>query len=507
MRLAFVRRTTIVTIAGCISLLVIACLGAWFVRGIHQLHSQVLARHVANVVAAEELEIEMREIRNRMNRYLRTDTESFLEQIPKLRSHTKQLIEQARARAQSPGEAQLVTQLEEGYERFFRSFQEYVARLPADSAKQGLSDMIDNQMALEIFVPARAIVTLHQREIIDMAENGRQMANRMGLELLLLGACGAVAGALGGYGLARSLQSLLIELSVSIHGVAGQLDNVIGPVKIDPRAPAASLEQMVRQIESRVAYVIERLHQSRREVERAEQLAVVGQLAAGLAHELRNSLMPVKLLVGSAVEDRRPLPLDELAVMSREINRLEIAVNRLLEFARPETPAKRLFDLRSLVTESQELIAGRAVSQEVRLQNRLPPDAVLVNADKEQIRQVLLNLLLNSLDAMPTGGEVCVSIIAPPPGRHGRFDLPASNGHAPARESEIELMVADTGSGLAPEIAQRLFQPFVTNKHTGTGLGLSICKRIVEAHGGRIDLKNRAAGGAAVAVHLPACGN
>ena len=78
-----------------------------------------------------------------------------------------------------------------------------------------------------------------------------------------------------------------------------------------------------------------------------------------------------------------------------------------------------MFDLRALVTESQELIAGRAVSQEVRLQNRLPPDAVLVNADKEQIRQVLLNLLLNSLDAMPTGGEVCVSISAPPPGRPG----------------------------------------------------------------------------------------
>src|SRR6186713_102993 len=121
----------------------------------------------------------MREIRNRMNRYLRTDTEFFLEQIPKLRSHTQQLIEQARSRSQSPGEAQLVTQLEEGYERFFRRFQELVARLPAESAKHGLSDLIDNQMAREIFVPARAIVTLHQREIIEMAENGRQMANRM----------------------------------------------------------------------------------------------------------------------------------------------------------------------------------------------------------------------------------------------------------------------------------------------------------------------------------------
>lgn len=490
-RPAFIRRTTFITIAGCFLLLVIACLGAWFVRGIHQLHSQVLARHVANVVAAEELEIEMREIRNRLNRYLRTDTKFFLEQIPKLRSHTTALMQQARARAKSPQETALVTQLEQGYERFFAEFQELMAQLPAESAKQGLSDLIDNQMAREIFVPARAMVTLHQREMITQAENGRQMANRMGLELVLLGACGAIAGALGGYALARSLQSLLIELSVSIHGVAGQLDDVIGKVQIDPRTPAASLEQTVRQIESRVAYVIERLHQSRREVERAEQLAMVGQLAAGLAHELRNSLMPVKLLLGSAVEDRRPLPLEELAVMAREVNRLEIAVNRLLEFAKPESPEKRLFDLRTLISESQQLIAGRAVSQEVELLSNLPPAPVLIDADKEQLRQVLLNLLLNSLDAMPTGGELCVAVAPPRAGDAGPSEA-------------VQLTVTDTGCGISPQVASRLFQPFVTSKGTGTGLGLSICKRIVEAHGGAIAVTNRPQGGAAVEIHLPA---
>jgi signal transduction histidine kinase len=335
--------------------------------------------------------------------------------------------------------------------------------------------------------------------MIAMAENGRQMANRMGIELVLLGACGAVAGALGGYGLARSLQSLLIELSLSIHGVAGQLDEVIGPVKINSRSPSASLEQTLRQIESRVAYVIDHLQQSRREVQRAEQLAMVGQLAAGLAHELRNALMPVKLLVLSAVDDRRHLPPDDLAVVSREINRLEIAVNRLLEYARPSTPEKRLFDLCDLVTESQQLIAGRAKSQGVRMLDHVPAEPVLIDADKEQIRQVLLNVLLNALDAMPTGGEVCIAVARPPP-THSRAS--PADGFA---EGEIQLTVTDTGVGLARDISERLFQPFVTSKTTGTGLGLSICKRIIEAHGGRIAVTNRTTGGAMVEIHLPSC--
>jgi signal transduction histidine kinase len=495
MRTAFVRRTTHVTVAGCVSLLVIACLGAWFVRGIHQLHSQVLAQQVANVVAAEELEIEMREIRNRLNRYLRTDTQVFLEQIPKLRSHTTQLLAQAQQRAESPAEEALVTQLREGYDRFFQAFQELVGQLPAEHAKRGLSDLIDNQMAQEIFVPARAMVTLHQREMLARADSGRQMANRMGLELVLLGACGAVAGALGGFGLARGLQTMLIELSLPIHGVAGQLDEVVGPVQINSHAPPATLEQTLRQIESRVASVIDHLHQSRREVQRAEQLAIVGQLAAGLAHELRNALMPVKLLVGSAVEDRRQLPPEDLAVVSHEINRLEMAVNRLLEYARPQTPEKRLFDLRLLVTEVEQLVAGRAKSQDVRLLDRLPNEPVLIDADKDQIRQVLLNILLNALDATPTGGQVTVTIARPPPGG----PCAGLAGRA------VQLTITDTGAGLAREIGDRLFQPFVTSKATGTGLGLSICKRIIEAHGGRIEVTNRVAGGVVVEIHLPGC--
>src|SRR6185369_2037402 len=126
MRTAHVQatRVTMVTIAGCILLLSVSFLGAWFVHRIHRLNSQMMARDVANVIAAEELEIEMREIRNRLNRYLRTDESRFLEEIPRLREKTLELMRAVQARAQSAEEAREVAALEAGYENFFRRFQD-----------------------------------------------------------------------------------------------------------------------------------------------------------------------------------------------------------------------------------------------------------------------------------------------------------------------------------------------------------------------------------------------
>jgi len=218
---------------------------------------------------------------------------------------------------------------------------------------------------------------------------------------------------------------------------------------------------------------------------------------------LRNALMPVKLLVGTAVQDGRHLPAEELAVVSTEINRLEIAVNRLLDYARPAMPQKSLFDLRTIVDESQQLIAGRASSQGVYVGGRMPSLPVLIYADKEQLRQVLLNLMLNALDAMPGGGEMSVSVEDQSSGDSRRNGKQRSGA---AKHKQVTLTVADTGAGVPPDIAARLFEPFVTNKVTGTGLGLSICKRIIEAHGGRIRAVNQGKG-AAFSIQLPAGGN
>jgi two-component system, NtrC family, sensor histidine kinase HydH len=139
------------------------------------------------------------------------------------------------------------------------------------------------------------------------------------------------------------------------------------------------------------------------------------------------------------------------------------------------------------------LLAPRAEQQGVRLECRRPEQPVLIQADVGQMRQVMLNLLLNALDATGHGGTIVVEMAV-------SDHLAKENGR---RDRWLTLRVSDTGRGLPAGLGQRIFEPFVSTKETGLGLGLSICKRIVEAHEGEIQAANRPEGGAVFTVRLP----
>ncbi len=165
-------------------------------------------------------------------------------------------------------------------------------------------------------------------------------------------------------------------------------------------------------IETHVADLVERVQRSETELLRNEQLAAVGQLAASIAHEFRNPLMPMKMLVQAALErnDGRGLCGRQLEVVEEEIERLERSIQVFLEFARPVSPEKSEFDVVPIVEQSLELVEARARKQAVGLRWRFPDLPVTIVADVGQIRQVLLNLLLNALDAMPEGGDAAVDV-------------------------------------------------------------------------------------------------
>jgi signal transduction histidine kinase len=248
-------------------------------------------------------------------------------------------------------------------------------------------------------------------------------------------------------------------------------------------------------MEAHIADVVERLERSEMEAMRNEQLAIVGQLAAGIAHELRNPLMPMKMLVQAALErdDGKGLSGRQLAVVDEEIERLERSIQSFLDFARPSPPEKSTFDLAGVIEQTLELVTAKAGRQGVTIYDDLPADPVPIEADCGQIRQVLLNLLLNALDAMPDGGRIDLEVRT--------RDSAAENGAGGPPMTMIR--IADSGSGFDPGVVDRIFEPFVTTKETGTGLGLSICQRIVTAHGGRITARNRPEGGAEFVIRLP----
>ena len=220
-------------------------------------------------------------------------------------------------------------------------------------------------------------------------------------------------------------------------------------------------------------------------VRRSDRLAAVGKLAAGLAHEIRNPLASmtgsIELLSGTPGLSQSDKKL--LSIVHREAERLEALVSDFLEFARPAAPTLVVTDARLAIEETVAVFRSSARQRGLELDVD-PGEAVAVRADPGQLKQVLWNLLANASEATPTGGRVCI--------------------RAFREKDEAVVEVADSGAGIAPEDLQRIFDPFFTTKERGTGLGLATVHRIVEGHGGRVEVSSTPGKGTTFRIRLPA---
>jgi two-component system, NtrC family, sensor histidine kinase HydH len=332
----------------------------------------------------------------------------------------------------------------------------------------------------------RQLREYHSLRIEQAAAAHRQAVPWMAWGLAGVGSIGALAGLVLGYSVARRLRRSIYQLSVRVQDAAGKLSQPLPTVILteggDLHYVNEQLQGLVREIER----TVEQLQQREREVLRADQMVAVGQMAAGAAHELRNPLTSIKMLVQANREEAeaRGMPAEDLQMIEQEIRRMERCLQTFLDFARPPKPERQPVSPATLVDRTFALVEGRARKQRVALHCAHPTAPVLVEADADQMQQLLVNLALNALDAMPWGGSLEVSLGAP---AHG----------------QIELRVQDTGPGIAPELLPQLFKPFVSSKETGLGLGLVVSRRIAESHGGDLWATNPPQGGACFVLRLP----
>ncbi len=224
---------------------------------------------------------------------------------------------------------------------------------------------------------------------------------------------------------------------------------------------------------------------------RSENLATLGQVAAGIAHELRNPLVGIgstaKVLLDEFEAD--DAKQKEIEVILSETRRLDRIVNEIVDFARVRRLAPTRVDLVHLVDEVSKLLKERLADKGLSLETSISSMITELHADRDQIRQVLLNVVDNAIDATPTGGEP-IQITAD---ELFREDRPG-----------IMIRVKDVGHGIPPNIIGQVFQPFVTSgKRNGTGLGLAICKNIIEAHGGDIYVTSEVGKGTILGVWMP----
>jgi signal transduction histidine kinase len=248
-----------------------------------------------------------------------------------------------------------------------------------------------------------------------------------------------------------------------------------------------TVEQAMRQV---------RLHAEKRELSRraqmAEKLAAVGTMTAGLSHEIRNPLNAAALQL--AVLERRirrihkaeqPPLLEPLHLVRDEIRRLDHILEDFLQFARPREFVPRPVGVPVVLAKVLDLLGGEAERRQVALTRDIAP-VPEVAGDEERLRQVVMNLALNALDAVEPGGSVRVSCRLEEPG-------------AP----EVTIAVDDSGPGVPPEARERIFEPFFTTKAQGSGLGLSIVHAIVSQHRGTTSVEESPLGGARFTLRLP----
>jgi signal transduction histidine kinase len=223
-------------------------------------------------------------------------------------------------------------------------------------------------------------------------------------------------------------------------------------------------------------------------VQRAARMSALGHLSAGLAHEIRNPLAGIE---GAAVVVERSPENEEqrkefLGIIQEESRRLNRLVTQFLDFARPRAPELRLADVGELLHSVINLVSQTLPRLDISIETQIASDLEPFMCDPEQLKQVILNLLLNSVQAMPNGGRIVVS--------------------AAKEQATLKIRVRDQGTGIPKEMVDSIYDPFFTTKETGTGLGLPIAYQVIEQHGGELILEENSEQGACFAITIPAEG-
>ncbi len=225
----------------------------------------------------------------------------------------------------------------------------------------------------------------------------------------------------------------------------------------------------------------------KREVERSQRLASLGRLAAGIAHEIRNPLSSIKGFATYFQERYKDIPEDQKTaeIMVQEVERLNRVIGELLEFARPMKVQKKPASIQTVIQHSLKMIEREAQAKNIEINANPSPEIKGVFIDPDRINQVLLNLYINSIEAMEHGGSLSVEL--------------SRDDNSPV----IKIAVSDTGVGIKKEDLVHIFDPYFTTKQSGTGLGLAIVHKIIESHKGEVRVESERGKGTTVKVLLP----
>ncbi len=216
---------------------------------------------------------------------------------------------------------------------------------------------------------------------------------------------------------------------------------------------------------------------------RTEKLYALGEFSTGLAHEIKNPLTSIKMLMQRAIEEEEPPCKEDIEVIIEELDRIDLTVSRFLQGARPSELRFKTTDINQIILDVVAITRTKIEKSGIRLETDLTLDLPPLQLDTSSIKQIFLNGILNALQAMPNGGVLTIT--------------------TSMRENEIYCVFSDTGCGIAPEHLKNIFDPFFTTKEEGTGMGLTVAWNIARQHGGRLEIDSQVNKGTSLILILP----
>lgn len=474
----------LVALGGLVAAACLVC--SWYINRLQADLTRAVRQDAVGMVAATDIQVRLRHLRVHSLVLITDNTIDRRKIVQDDLKAVEQALTALEQTIATGDDVPLVKEIRHDYD-------EYRDRLELDKSPLSIKQVSDVAIwsdahhMEDLLVLCQRLADRQQERMNNSLERSEDQTAWAGRILLCLGLVGILSGLLSGYMTARTFTRRVGQLSIRVQAVQAQLDQEVGAMTVQGSVHFEDLDEQLGQVVDRVSAVCRRLQDQERDLLRAEQLAAVGQLAAGVAHEVRNPLTGVKLLLQAAVRDQVPTPLtpERLHLLLQEIARVERTVQGLMDFA-ASSPGDRIpQDIRPIIEAAVPVAQSRAEAKSVGvvLKSGHKPLCAKVNCD--QLLSVITNLLFNAIDASSIGGEVLIAIES----AHG---------------GTIRVEVTDSGTGIDRAVSDRLFTPFTTTKPTGTGLGLTVARRIAREHGGDLTATNRIGGGACFTLTLPA---
>jgi signal transduction histidine kinase len=454
----------------------------WHTRAMDSLFTALIDKNMASFQAAEELETSLLMQRGFATYYYLDGNPEWLQQLDRYHQTFLDWLQKARKSAYTEPMAEIINQIEVHYQNYRGARSRVIELYREGKREEGakLHWQVRSQFAA-LFDLCERYKLMHEYAI-DRARTESQARARFITTFAMIVMPGvAVLGMLLAYILLKQILEPIRVLALEA-----------GPAPSDPFLP-----DEVRALSRRVHNLMENVDQTQSELERsqehlaqAEKWALVGKLAAGAAHSIRNPLTSVKMRLWSM---NRSLDLnvpqrEDLEAISEEIRHIDTIVTNFLQFSRPQKLKQEMISPSEVVDQALKLMHNRlqlyAVEVKLERQTRLPE----IMADPEQLREAMVNLMVNACEAMVGGGSLTIR---------------EEKGETKDLGRVAILRVTDTGPGIPAAIKDQVMQPFFSTKEEGTGLGLSIANRIVKDHGGTLDLDSQEGRGTTFIITLP----